>query len=55
MVNDPGGHRGYGPEMTKAQAQIERERLFGIIRKLVLWENKVDPIVQTNQWRFWGV
>lgn len=39
MVNDPGGNRGYGPGMTKAQAQIERERLFEIIRKLVLWEN----------------
>jgi putative DNA methylase len=39
MVNDPGGNRGYGPGMTKAQAQIERERLFGIIRRLVLWEN----------------
>lgn len=39
MVNDPGGSRGYGPGMTKAQAQIERERLFGIIRRLVLWEN----------------
>jgi len=39
MVNDPGGNRGYGPGMTKAQAQIERERLFEIIRKLVKWEN----------------
>lgn len=39
MVNDPGGNRGYGPGMTKAQAQLERERLFGIIRKLVKWEN----------------
>ena len=39
MVNDPGGTRGYGPGMTKAQAQIERERLFDIIRELVKWEN----------------
>lgn len=39
MVNDPGGNRGYGPGMTKAQAQVERERLFGIIRRLVLWDN----------------
>jgi putative DNA methylase len=45
MVNDPGGHRGYGPGMTKAQAQIERERLFEIIRKLVLWENTNNETV----------
>lgn len=45
MVNDPGGNRGYGPGMTKAQAQYERERLFGIIRKLVLWENTANKSV----------
>lgn len=45
MVNDPGGNRGYGPGMTKAQAQIERERLFKIIRKLVLWENTANKSV----------
>ena len=39
MVNDPGGSRGYGPGKTKAQAHLERERLFGIIRRLVQWEN----------------
>lgn len=39
MVNDPGGNRGYGPGKTKAQVKLERERLFDIIRKLVLWEN----------------
>ena len=39
MVNDPGGARGYGPGLTKEQAKLERERLFNIIRKLVLWEN----------------
>lgn len=39
MVNDPGGNRGYGPGKTKAQVQLERERLFDIIRKLVVWEN----------------
>ncbi|WP_347909849.1 DUF1156 domain-containing protein [Pseudomonas grandcourensis] len=39
MVNDPGGERGYYAGMTKAQAQIERERLFKIIEDLVLWEN----------------
>lgn len=39
MVNDPGGNRGYGPGMSKAQVQLERERLFDIIRQLVKWEN----------------
>src|SRR5574343_1127516 len=39
MVNDPGGNRGYGPGKTKAQVQLERERLFDLIRKLVKWEN----------------
>ncbi|MCX4151757.1 MULTISPECIES: DUF1156 domain-containing protein [Paraburkholderia] len=45
LVNDPGGNRGYGPGMTKAQAQTERERLFGIIRRLVLWENSTNETV----------
>lgn len=57
MVNDPGGHRGYGPGMTKAQAQIERERLFGIIRKLVLWENTNNEEVlaeaRAEIWKSW--
>ena len=39
MVNDPGGNRGYGPGKTKAQALLEREHLFDLIRKLVKWEN----------------
>ena len=45
MVNDPGGNRGYGPGKTKAQVQLERERLFDIIRKLVLWENTNNEAV----------
>lgn len=45
MVNDPGGNRGYGPGMTKAQAQIERDRLFGIISRLVRWENTNNQTV----------
>ncbi|QJE02497.1 DUF1156 domain-containing protein [Massilia forsythiae] len=45
MVNDPGGDRGYAPGMTKAQAQLERERLFGIMRRLVTWENTNDGTV----------
>lgn len=57
MVNDPGGSRGYGPGMTKAQARIERERLFDIIRKLVLWENMSNEGVlneaRNEIWRSW--
>lgn len=39
MVNDPGYERSLGRGVNKKQAQHERERLFDIIRKLVLWEN----------------
>ncbi|MDT4332931.1 DUF1156 domain-containing protein [Methylomonas sp. MV1] len=57
MVNDPGGNRGYGPGMTKAQAQIERERLFGILRKLVIWENSNNEAVleeaRAEIWKSW--
>jgi putative DNA methylase len=42
MVNDPGYERSIGRGVNKQRAQIERERLFGIIRKLVLWENTND-------------
>jgi len=39
MVNDPGYERHLGRGVNKEKAAIERERLFGIIEKLVLWEN----------------
>ena len=39
MVNDPGGERGWHRGKTKAQADLEREKLFDIIRDLVKWEN----------------
>ena len=39
MVNDPGYERHLGRGVNKKEAQIERERLFALIRKLVLWEN----------------
>ena len=39
MVNDPGGERGYYAGKTRAQADAEREELFEIMRKLVLWES----------------
>ncbi len=45
MVNDPGGERGYGPGMTKAQAAVKREELFKIIEDLVQWENTNNEAV----------
>jgi len=39
MANDPGGERGWYKGKTKAQADMEREELFKIIRDLVKWEN----------------
>jgi len=39
LVNDPGGERGWYKGKTKEQADIEREKLFDIIRDLVKWEN----------------
>ena len=38
-VNDPGYERSLGRGVNKERAQQERERLFNIIRRLVLWEN----------------
>jgi len=58
MVNDPGGARGYGPGLTKEDAELKRERLFNIIRQLVLWENTNNEAVLAaaraeihNSWR----
>jgi putative DNA methylase len=45
MVNDPGGERGYYTGKTKAQADMEREALFDIIRDLVKWENTTNEAV----------
>ena len=41
LVNDPGGERGWGayPGQTREVAQIEREKLFDIMRELVQWNN----------------
>lgn len=39
MVNDPGYERALGRGVNKEKAHAERERLFTILRKLVLWEN----------------
>jgi putative DNA methylase len=39
MVNDPGYERSLGRGANKQKAQIERERLFDICRRMVQWEN----------------
>lgn len=39
MVNDPGYERHLGRGVNKEKATLERERLFGILERLVLWEN----------------
>ena len=39
MVNDPGYERQLGRGLSKDKAHKERERLFGILRRLVRWEN----------------
>ncbi len=41
MVNDPGYERSLGRGVNKEKAQIERERLFEIIRKLSQWEIRI--------------
>ena len=45
MVNDPGYERSLGRGVNKEKAKVERERLFGIIRKLVQWENTTNESV----------
>lgn len=45
MVNDPGYERQYQRGMNKEAAARERERLFGIIEKLVQWENTTNEDV----------
>lgn len=42
MVNDPGFERSLGRGVNKERARVERERLFSIIRRLVVWENSND-------------
>jgi putative DNA methylase len=42
MVNDPGYERNLGRGVNKDKAKIERQRLFAIIRRLVLWNNSND-------------
>lgn len=58
MVNDPGYERHLGRGVNKEKAQIERNRLFKIIEKLVQWESMNDEAVLLeaqqeimNSWR----
>ena len=57
MVNDPGYERYLGRGMNKEKAAIERERLFKIIEKLVLWENTNNEDVLRDAreeiWKSW--
>jgi putative DNA methylase len=57
MVNDPGYERHLGRGINKKDAQIERERLFGILRKLVIWENTNNESVleeaRAEIWKSW--
>lgn len=57
MVNDPGYERSLGRGVNKEKAQVERERLFRIIRKLVLWENTNNEAVleeaREEIWKSW--
>lgn len=45
MVNDPGYERSLGRGVNKEKAKVERERLFGILRRLVLWDSTNDENV----------
>jgi putative DNA methylase len=57
MVNDPGYERNLGRGMNKEKAKHERNRLFQIIRKLVLWENTSNEAVleeaRAEIWKSW--
>ncbi|MGK5085904.1 DUF1156 domain-containing protein [Bdellovibrionota bacterium FG-1] len=57
MVNDPGYERYLGRGVNKENAQRERERLFGIIEKLVKWENVDNESVLAEAreeiWKSW--
>src|ERR1051325_4627759 len=45
MVNDPGYERALGRGVNKEKAQLQRNRLFKIIEKLVQWESMNDESV----------
>ncbi len=45
LVNDPGYERDLGRGVNKAKADSERQRLFRIIERMVLWENSNNDAV----------
>lgn len=47
LVNDPGYQQGKGFRYgkNKKEAEVERQRLFGILKKLVKWENTTNEEV----------
>ena len=45
LINDPGYERSLGRGVNKIDAQIERERIFDIIRDLSKWENRDNELV----------
>ena len=57
MVNDPGYERHLQRGVNKKEAAQERERLFEIIKKLVLWENTNNEAVleeaRAEIWKSW--
>ncbi|MBQ7190577.1 MAG: DUF1156 domain-containing protein [Kiritimatiellae bacterium] len=57
MVNDPGGERGWAKGLTKEEAEARRQKLFGIIRDLVKWENTNNEEVLARAreeiWKSW--
>jgi putative DNA methylase len=48
MVNDPGYERHLGRGVNKEKARLERERLFDLMRRLVVWENLNDEGLLTE-------
>lgn len=57
LVNDPGYERNLQRGVNKRDAAAERERLFEIIKKLVLWENTSNETVlaeaRAEIWKSW--
>jgi putative DNA methylase len=57
MVNDPGYERHLNRGVNKEKAQKERERLFGIIERLVQWDNtsNEDLLREAREeiWKSW--
>ncbi|MBI1349438.1 DUF1156 domain-containing protein [bacterium] len=54
LVNDPGYERHLQRGVNKEQAALERDRLFKIIEKLVLWENtNNEEVLEASRKEIW--